>query len=291
MSACLPQSKQQSHKSPTELLHSSFLHEMFETEEDSSERFLVRQVPGDGGCLFHALTVCLDYRYSKKHNDFTSRHRKISNKIRKLAVNLLMRDNDTLIMDNKETITSSQLLGIVADHYNMTTHEYCKKMVQPNTWGGGPEIVAISNHLKRPIHVYELSGSECHRLEAGATTIVDGVQLGAHKFKLCAKFGSPSFDHKAPLHILCADGRFPDIRPKQAKKVGDHFLALFPCDRSGKLVSRTLSEREEDEEQLRDGASMGKGGGGVEWWTTFLDEDIAMSPSLRGGNTNTNTKR
>ena len=68
-------------------------------------------------------------------------------------------------------------------------------------------------------------------------------------------------------------------------------LKLFNNANSGNLVSRTLSEREEDEE-IEGGAAAGsKGVGGVDWWATFLDEDIAMSPSLRGGNTNTNTKR
>lgn len=230
--------------------HSSFLSDVFQSQEqyESSKHFRVRQVPGDGGCLFHALTVCLDYCHSSKHCDFGSAQRRISNHIRRLAVDLLQRGNDTFVMDNKETIPSSQLLAVVADHYNMTTEEYCRKMVQPNTWGGGPEIVAICNHLKRPIHVYELSGTETTDAAQNKPLQQKKPRLGAHKFKLCAKFGSPTFDKKSPLHILCADGRFPDVEPSQAKKVGDHFLALFPCDGSGDIVSQTLSERQEEEE-------------------------------------------
>ena len=43
-----------------------------------------------------------------------------------------------------------------------------------------------------------------------------------------ACFGSPKFDRKEPLHILSADSRFPDIEPKRIRRVGNHFLALFP---------------------------------------------------------------
>lgn len=248
-------------------LHSTFLSDVFQSQEQhDSKHFRVRQVPGDGGCLFHALTVCLDYCHSSKHCDFGSAQRRISNQIRRLAVDLLQRGNDTFVMDNKETIPSSQLLAVVADHYNMTTEEYCRKMVQPSTWGGGPEIVAICNHLKRPIHVYELSGTEA--TDAAQNKLQQKVPLGTHQFKLCAKFGSPTFDKKSPLHILCADGRFPDVDPREAKKVGDHFLALFPCDGYGNIVSQSLPERLEEEERR--------------WWKELSEPNKSEPSGLRG---------
>jgi hypothetical protein len=45
-----------------------------------------------------------------------------------------------------------------------------------------------------------------------------------------ACFGSPKFDRREPLHILSADSRFPDIEPRKIRKVGNHFLALFPVE-------------------------------------------------------------
>jgi hypothetical protein len=45
-----------------------------------------------------------------------------------------------------------------------------------------------------------------------------------------ACFGSPKYDRKEPLHILSADSRFPDVEPKRIRRVGNHFLALFPVD-------------------------------------------------------------
>lgn len=45
-----------------------------------------------------------------------------------------------------------------------------------------------------------------------------------------ACFGSPKFDRREPLHILSADSRFPDVDPHRIRKVGNHFLALFPVN-------------------------------------------------------------
>lgn len=223
-------------------LHPTFFEEIYQSQESADEHFLVRQVPGDGSCLFNALTVCLDYAHTQLHNDFDEKRRKVSERIRKLSVDLL-RKNVTLFMENSETIQSTQLLSLISEHYNLTSEEYCLQMLDPATWGGGPEILAVCNHIRRPIHVYELTGTESRRSSKSSAS---KVRLGRHKFKVCAKFGSPEFDTKRPLHILCADGRFPNIAPKQAKKAGDHFLAMFPCDDHGQILSSSGTRIKED---------------------------------------------
>jgi len=139
--------------------------------------------------------------------------KKISMKLRKLAVEALSNSKEKLYMEGDECITSGELLELIASHYNTSGEEYCKNMLKEKTWGGGPEIVAISNRIKRPIHVYELD--------------TEGIKR-KFEFKICAQFGSPTFDNRPPLYILCADGRFPHIIPGFHKKQGDHFLALFP---------------------------------------------------------------
>ena len=139
--------------------------------------------------------------------------KKMSMKLRKLAVEVLLNPNEKLYMEGDECIASSDLLDLIASHYNTSGEEYCNNMLKEKTWGGGPEIVAISNRMKRPIHVYEL--------------VAEGLKRN-FEFKICAQFGSPTYDDKVPLYILCADGRFPYIIPGFHKKQGDHFLALFP---------------------------------------------------------------
>ena len=84
-------------------------------------------------------------------------------------------------------------------------------MLKKSTWGGGPEIVALCNYMKRPIHVYELC------LGSNKTE-------KSFKLKVCARFGSPAYKKCSPLYILCADGRFPDIKPGQQKPLGISFI-------------------------------------------------------------------
>ena len=199
--------------------HSSFLPNSYKVKghNNKDKKFDVRQVPGDGGCLFHAIAVVLRYEQSGLHTDFDSAMKNMSHCLRKLSVDTLMEDK-VLIMEGNENTTTTGLLETVAEHYNMTAEKYCDNMRLHGTWGGGPEIVALSNFLKRPIHVYEL-----------CTT---GYFSKCFELKVCAKFGTPSFDdeNKLPISILCADGRFPNILPGAQKMIGDHFLALFNCE-------------------------------------------------------------
>lgn len=51
-----------------------------------------------------------------------------------------------------------------------------------------------------------------------------------------ACFGSPKFDRRQPLHILSADSRFPDVDAHRIRRVGNHFLALFPVDTCNNVV-------------------------------------------------------
>jgi hypothetical protein len=198
-------------------VHSSagFLSSLLDLRGDQ-QLFYIRQVPGDGGCLFHALASWLSYGTHQKHIEFDWRMRYLSNKLREQAVSVL-KSNITLHIEDGESVQSSDLLDVVGDYHNMSVDDYCRDMLNPTTWGGGPEIVALSNHFKCPIHIYNLC------------TVRSFFFRKSFQLELSAKFGSPKFDSKAPIHLLCADGRFPDIRPGQQKEVGDHFLALFPC--------------------------------------------------------------
>lgn len=192
-----------------------FLRNTYSTAEKGPS-FYVRQVPGDGGCLFHSLASCLVYSSYKEHMQFGEYLRNVSHALRELAVQELQSDKPFFIEENDEAVPSSTILNFVSAHYNQTAQEYCKAMLQPGTWGGGPEIVALSNHLRCPIHVYSLTSTR-------------SLWKRTFQLQLIAKFGSPQFDAKAPLCILNADGRFPDLRPGK-QRTPDHFLALFCCD-------------------------------------------------------------
>lgn len=180
--------------------------------------FLVKQVPGDGACLFNALAECLRHRHCGVHHDFDGVTAAISAWLRETAVDVLSCEGRELVTEEGAVLNTSELLRMVADHYNTTAADYCAKMRQRHTWGGGPEIVALSNFLRTPIHVYDLAAT--------------GLFSKRFCLRISARFGSPTFDAEEPISILCCDGRYPHIRPGEQIATGDHFMALFPMPSS-----------------------------------------------------------
>ncbi|KAG5183748.1 hypothetical protein JKP88DRAFT_262966 [Tribonema minus] len=220
----------------------------------------VRQVPGDGNCLFHSISACLEHADTSSHpslhlNDLLPK----SAVLRKMAVDYLVADPDrVLYLEGGETVPVNELLTVVATQYNMTVDAYCKHMRLPAVWGGGPEIVALSNCLRRPIHVYELAAGAGRRF----------------CFRRMACFGSPLFDGECePIHILSADARFPNLAPGQQLANGNHFLCLFPCAPSDAL-SEACGPLRGGKVVPRRARRSGSGGGG---WLGRVGERLRRS--------------
>mmetsp|Transcript_10971 Transcript_10971/g.15809 ORF Transcript_10971/g.15809 Transcript_10971/m.15809 type:complete len:354 (-) Transcript_10971:482-1543(-) len=201
--------------------------------EERSEYLMcqVRQVPGDGNCLFHSVSACLSMAENKTHIDMrnTTHLRRTSAFLREQAVDFLQKHPRRLLfLQGKECWPARELLEAAAAQFNISGEEYCHLMKQDAYWGGGPEIVALSNFLCRPIHVYKLASEEQ----------VDDEGGGKFVLRRMACFGSPKFDRKEPLHILSADSRFPDISPGRQLAIGNHFLALFPYSSTRSTMRR-----------------------------------------------------
>ena len=128
--------------------HASFLPSNYKLSGDSSITFSVRQVPGDGACLFNAIAAVLRFEEIGQHGDFDADMYALSDKLRAVSVEALTRNNWLVVLEDGEEITTNQLLDVVARHYNTTHSEYCSNMRLKHTWGGGPEIVALSNVLE-----------------------------------------------------------------------------------------------------------------------------------------------
>jgi hypothetical protein len=175
-----------------------FLDRSYSVVGDTDVSFNVRQVPGDGGCLFHAISAWLSYLQCGEHRPFDWRMRNLSQKLRYLAVQSLQLENSSLVLEKGEIIESSALLQMISEVYDMSPKEYCEQILDPRTWGGGPEIVALSNHFRCPIHIYQLHAEK---------SFFRPFQKAEFKLEICAKFGSPTFDEKEPICLLCADGR------------------------------------------------------------------------------------
>jgi hypothetical protein len=284
---------------------------------------IIRQVPGDGCCLFHAVAISLNLIRDGIHLRMDTAEslrelKAMSRSLRHVAVDclrscgveqqrngksrrLLPRRKERtfphavvnstittthhhirstkkyprLFIQGTESMPTAQLLSTAAAQYGITPEEYCDLMEQDSYWGGGPELVALCNVLKRPIHVFELvpwdavmnsGGDGDVTTTTSTTTSPCAVRVPDHLInqQFClrrmATFGSPKYDSKMPLHILSADSRFPDVNPESIFENGNHFMALFPVDIMSKWAS---TEEKDDSMDNSDRKQMIRGGGGA----------------------------
>lgn len=249
---------------------------------------VIRQVPGDGNCLFHSLSTALSWVEDRTHLDFDESfkgNKKVANNVRKrkhgqkdrenldlftrssilrqLSVDALNPkmsvDSSThnpkgrrpfrrkklkpLFLQGSEFLRHEELLEVACSQYDLTADEYCESMRKSGVWGGGPEIVALCNYLRRPIHVYELMAVQ-PTIQRGngrqndEKSIESKIKKPEFRLRRMALFGSPKFDNREPLHILSADCRFPDIEPGQQAAAGNHFMAMFVEKRADKRHRR-----------------------------------------------------
>ena len=219
---------------------------------------MIRQVPGDGNCLFHSISVALAHGANGTHLEMKSPETmewlyKHSAKLRQLAVDCLEEQRKLLFLQGHEYLRATELVEAAAAQYGISGSEYCDLMRQESYWGGGPEIVALCNVLQRPIHVYELHVPEDQNDEESSSLLKrknryqqrGGCDSSSPAFVLrrMACFGSPKFDRAPALHILSADSRFPDVKPGEQLESGNHFLAIFPQTKSYKPHANDEKQR------------------------------------------------
>ena len=212
---------------------------------------IIRQVPGDGNCLFHSISTCYAHAVNGTHLDMKNNVENLkwlyrnSAKLRQQAVDCLEQKRKLLFLQDQEYLRSQDLVDAAASQYSISGPEYCRLMRQNSYWGGGPEIVALCNVLQRPIHVYELfvdDDPESDENNKNSNKKDDNIE---RKFVLrrMACFGSPKFDKQSALHILSADSRFPDIIPGQQAESGNHFMAMFPEEREQSQKNQKKKKR------------------------------------------------
>lgn len=258
------------------------------TKQLKDTEVVIRQVPGDGNCLFHSLSTALSWVEDRVHLDFDESFKgKVKKKhklwnhdsheekdittceeldlharskiLREIAVDMLQPNSveemnvrkprflrrkrkRSLFLQGSEFLRPEELLSVACSQYDLTGEEYCEQMMQDGVWGGGIEIVALVNYLKRPIHVFELMTMyPKQRTKKRKRSRNDDDEDDLHEpsppeFRLrrMACFGSPKFDYREPLCILSADCRFPDLVPGQQASAGNHFMAIFPLKKGSR---------------------------------------------------------
>ena len=190
--------------------------------EDVAVPVEIRQSPANGSCLFNSIAAGLLYYdesiITSDNTQDNCAHPPISTVIeyasdlRAQAVNTLengIASNSQLIIQSDETISASSLDNQAASQYGITTDKYISNMRLENVWGGGPEIVALANGLKRQIVLLEPVNDE-------TTNVIS--------LKPIARFG-PLRTTEKTIYILSTNIKFPK---EYKRKKSNHFLAVFP---------------------------------------------------------------
>jgi hypothetical protein len=235
------------------------------TNKATVKTFWVRQVPGDGSCLFHAVAACLDHAETDpmvlQHNPPPplkqwSILKRRSAALRSAAVDRLENistletnknnnkcNNKPFKLPNGSVVSTLEFIESVAASYGISSEQYCVQMRHARTWGGGPEIVALSDVLQRPIYLYssvvlddddnDATHPHSHTNDAELTThqVEPNIRL-RHNFTYD---GDPYIQHDrktaSALHILCTDASFPNKSKDSSSRIkgsGTHFFALLP---------------------------------------------------------------
>jgi hypothetical protein len=145
-----------------------------------NQEFIMRNVPGDGDCLFTAVLSAaahgmgLDFQLpvslpssssatgssgSGSSSTSSSSRRMLSKTTREIVATILQTPG-TLWIGSEKSVSSHQLLRSAARELQVTPSAYLQFLRTPGVdgglYGGGPELTVLSNWLRREIAIYEI---------------------------------------------------------------------------------------------------------------------------------------
>lgn len=135
--------------------------EIINKQSDNSY-FTMRNVPGDGDCMF--LAVALAAATSMGLGGSNELLQAISRQTRYIVAQVLSAPTGKLYIGPRKdnVVDASRLLrsAVLEESTTNTTEEYLEALRTEGRngglYGGGPELVALSNVLRRPISIYEI---------------------------------------------------------------------------------------------------------------------------------------
>ena len=149
-----------------------------QTDSQNDQYFVLRNVPGDGDCVFHAILSSVFISMGMLNPDAAfitnSLMSSMVYEMRNVVANFLTSPDGTLYVNNKprkRLVLCRDLLMSAAKSEGLTTDEYLTRLRLPGRmgglYGGGPELTVLSNILRRPISIYHLRSSQSHdRIES-----------------------------------------------------------------------------------------------------------------------------
>ncbi|KAL7497436.1 hypothetical protein ACHAWT_005619 [Skeletonema menzelii] len=135
-------------------------------DKTNAQFFVLRNVPGDGDCVFHAVLSAVFISMGFMNPDADAGDTLLSSmalEMRNVVAKFLSSPEGTLYVNNKPAkriVRCRDLLSSAAKNEGLSPDEYLKRLRQPGSqgglYGGGPELTVLSNILRRPISIYHL---------------------------------------------------------------------------------------------------------------------------------------
>ena len=133
--------------------------------------FTMRNVPGEGDCMFLAVALATSTSMGLGGNDALLRS--IADETRSVVAQVLSSSDGNFHVEGKRIVRASDLLLSAARKEGLEREAYIKCLREGKLQGGGPELTVLSNVLRRPISIYELEWDE----EKYQGTVPDMCQL------------------------------------------------------------------------------------------------------------------
>jgi len=128
--------------------------------------FTLRNVPGQGDCIFLAVALASLCSVGLGANDvllnaLAKETRNVVATIFETAASNNHNTNSTLFVTGQRLVTATALLKSAARELQLSPKEYLRRLRltgrEGGLYGGGPELTVLANVLRRPISVYELA--------------------------------------------------------------------------------------------------------------------------------------
>ena len=171
--------------------------------------FTMRNVPGDGDCMFQATALAAATSFGLGAN--MTLLRKIALETRQVVASILESDG-TLYIEKNRLVPARRLLHSAANDMGVTPEEYLallrKEGRDGGLYGGGPELTVLSNVLRRPISIYELDDTA---VPVGRESMDDDDSSSSCCIVCKGIFGAPLFDD--PCRNISNSAVLSNIQP------------------------------------------------------------------------------
>lgn len=201
--------------------------------QDGEERTCyARNMPGDGNCLFYAVSVALSTNTFGVHPRLDGGWLLAGNKGFRDNIGAMLQSDAELYIEGKRKVAARELLKDASLKEGCSEADYLRRLRQiqgPALWGGGPELVCLANILRRPIEVFEMESAGMIRRAGifGSPLFDDPLQrldLARCTDDELEDAALSGLVHDWAIRVLIVDRNFPDAPTPGSPK---HALALF----------------------------------------------------------------